>query len=77
MTQWLRALAVLSEDQGSVLSPVTCVGSQQSIAPVPGYGMSSSGLCRHKAHSGCTDIDADKTSVHIKNKIVIKKKGRS
>lgn len=47
-------------------SQPTHVGSQLSAAPIPGYAMSSSGHCRHKAHRGYTDIYTSKTATHIK-----------
>jgi hypothetical protein len=52
MAQWLRALAVLPEDQGSVAS--TPMGSSQlSVAQILG-------------HLAPSNIHASKTPIHIK-----------
>jgi hypothetical protein len=50
-------------------------GSQQSVTAAPGHLMSSSGLCRHQAHTGCIDIHAGKASTHrkFKNNLKINK----
>lgn len=39
--------------------------SQPSLTPVSGDPRQPSGLCRHGAHTWCTDIVVDKTPIHI------------
>lgn len=51
MAPWLRVLAILVLTQISSQWP--SVGSQSSVAPIPGDPMPSS-LCRHQAHIWCT-----------------------
>jgi hypothetical protein len=53
MAQWLRALAALPEDLGSILCTLMA-----AVAAVPGDLMPSSGLQRHQVHMWFTDISA-------------------
>lgn len=48
MAQFLRALAGLSEDPGSILTIYTHGGSQPALILVPGHLAPSSGLCGTK-----------------------------
>jgi hypothetical protein len=58
MSYWLRALATLPEDLGSIPKAHMC-GSQLSVIPVP-FG----GLCSQP--KWCAGIHAGKAPIHIK-----------
>lgn len=46
---------------------ISSIASQfLTVSPVPMDPKLSSGLCRHQTHKWYTDIDAGKTSIHIK-----------
>ena len=63
MGQWLRTLAALPGDLGSIPRHG---GSQLSVTPVPGYPMLSSGFMG-TVELLYTDLHADKSNVHVKD----------
>ena len=69
MAQWLKALAVLSENPArpGFSSQHPCGGSQLSITPVPGALRNSLGLCTYFMH-GYTNMNLGKTLIYIKEK---------
>lgn len=58
--QWLRSLTAFPECPGSIPSPFV-VASQESVMPVPGDPLPSSGLFRHIVHR-----QTRKTPIYIK-----------
>ena len=66
MAWWLRALAALVEDLGSILS--THTETRLSVTPVPRGLMPPSGIHRHCRKEVHVNIRAGKTLRHIKNK---------
>lgn len=64
--KWLRTLTVLAE-KPSLITPHSPYDSrQQSVTSVPGNLMSSSGLCRNKVSTWCTELHVSKTHIHRK-----------
>jgi hypothetical protein len=64
VAQWLRALAVLPEDQGSI-PKCPHNGSQLSVSPVLGDLTPSSELLQQHTCVWCTDAHAGKIPIHI------------